>query len=81
MDWFQESILLLVISTIGLGIIHGIEKIARILDHHFHSNGKDQMWILKLIAIGFFTGVGWGVADAYVVEPYIRPKEKVEAEK
>jgi hypothetical protein len=41
MDWFQESILLLVISTIGLGIIHGIEKIARILDHHFHSNGKD----------------------------------------
>jgi hypothetical protein len=39
MDWFQFSIFLLFISTIGLGIIHGIEKIARILDHHFH---KDQ---------------------------------------
>lgn len=39
------------------------------------------MWIIKLIAIGFFTGIGWGVADAYVVEPYVRPKEKVEAEK
>lgn len=35
MDWFQFSIFLLFISTIGLGIIHGIEKIARILDHHF----------------------------------------------
>ena len=42
MNWFQESILLLVISVIGLGIIHGIEKIARILDHHFHNNGKDK---------------------------------------
>jgi hypothetical protein len=35
MDWFQFSIFLLFVSTIGLGIIHGIEKIARILDHHF----------------------------------------------
>jgi len=37
MDWFQFSIFLLFISTIGLGIIHGIEKIARILDHHIHT--------------------------------------------
>lgn len=42
MDWFQESILLLVISTIGLGIIHGIEKIARVLDHHFHTTDRDR---------------------------------------
>ena len=35
MNWFQFSIFLLFISTLGLGIIHGIEKIARILDHHF----------------------------------------------
>ena len=41
MDWFQFSIFLLFISTIGLGIIHGIEKIARILDHHFHAD-KDN---------------------------------------
>lgn len=41
MAWFQFSIFLLFISTIGLGIIHGIEKIARILDHHFHTE-KDN---------------------------------------
>ena len=40
MDWFQESILLLVISVIGLGIIHGIEKIARILDHYLTTKQK-----------------------------------------
>lgn len=41
MSWFQESIMLLVIAVIGLGIIHGIEKIARILDHHFHKKNED----------------------------------------
>jgi SNF family Na+-dependent transporter len=36
MTWLQEWILLLTIAVIGLGIIHGIEKIARILDYHFN---------------------------------------------
>ena len=40
MSWLQEWILLTVMAVIGLGIIHGIEKIARILDHHFHNNQK-----------------------------------------
>ena len=38
------------------------------------------MWILKVIAVGFFTAIGWGVADAYVVQPYIVPKAKLEIE-
>ena len=39
-----------------------------------------NMWILKIIAVGFFTAIGWGVADAYVVQPYIVPKTRVEVE-
>ena len=38
------------------------------------------MWMLKLVAVGFFTAIGWGVADAYVVQPYIVPKTKIEIE-
>ena len=38
------------------------------------------MWILKLVAVGFFTAIGWEVADAYVVQPYIAPKTKIEVE-
>lgn len=40
-----------------------------------------MMWVIKIIAVGFFTAIGWGVADAYVVQPYIMPKTKVEVEK
>ena len=39
------------------------------------------MWVFKILAVGFFSAIGWGVAEAYVVEPYIKPKEKIEAEK
>jgi len=38
------------------------------------------MWVIKIIAVGFFTAIGWGVADAYVVQPYIVPKTRVEVE-
>ena len=34
------------------------------------------MWILKIMAIGFFTGIGW---ERLVIEPYLKPKEHVEA--
>ena len=39
-----------------------------------------NMWVIKIIAVGFFTAIGWGVADAYVVQPYIVPKTRVEVE-
>ena len=39
-----------------------------------------NMWVIKIIAVGFFTAIGWGVADAYVVQPYIVPKTHVEVE-
>lgn len=38
------------------------------------------MWVIKIIAVGFFTAIGWGVADAYVVQPYITSKTKLEIE-
>ena len=38
----------------------------------------NSMWVIKIIAVGFFTAIGWGVADAYVVQPYIVPKTRVE---
>jgi hypothetical protein len=37
------------------------------------------MWILKIMAIGFFTGIGWYGAERLVIEPYLKPKEYVEA--
>ena len=40
----------------------------------------NSMWVIKIIAVGFFTAIGWGVADAYVVQPYIVPKTRVEVE-
>ena len=40
----------------------------------------NNMWVIKIIAVGFFTAIGWGVADAYVVQPYIVPKTRVEVE-
>lgn len=40
----------------------------------------NDMWVIKIIAVGFFTAIGWGVADAYVVQPYIVPKTRVEVE-
>ena len=40
----------------------------------------NSMWVIKIIAVGFFTAIGWGVADAYVVQPYIVPKTHVEVE-
>ena len=40
----------------------------------------NSMWVIKIIAVGFFTAIGWGVADAYVVQPYIVPKTRVEIE-
>jgi len=42
MEWIQLSILLLVVSVIGVGIIHSIDKIATILDHHFHHTIGDK---------------------------------------
>jgi len=41
---------------------------------------ENNMWVIKIIAVGFFTAIGWGVADAYVVQPYIVPKTRVEVE-
>ena len=41
---------------------------------------ENNMWVIKIIAVGFFTAIGWGVADAYVVQPYIVPKTRVEIE-
>ena len=38
------------------------------------------MWVIKIIAVGFFTAIGWGVADAYVVQLYIVPKTKIEVQ-
>ncbi len=38
------------------------------------------MWIIKVVAVGFFTAIGWGVADVHVVQPYIVPKTKIEIE-
>ena len=38
------------------------------------------MWIIKVVAVGFFTAIGWGVADFHVVQPYIVPKTKIEIE-
>ena len=40
----------------------------------------NSMWVIKIIAVGFFTAIGWGVADAYVVQPYIVPKTRIEVE-
>ena len=40
----------------------------------------NSMWVTKIIAVGFFTAIGWGVADAYVVQPYIVPKTRIEVE-
>jgi len=41
---------------------------------------ENNMWVIKIIAVGFFTAIGWGVADAYVVQPYIVPKTRIEVE-
>jgi len=38
MSWFQEGVMLFVIAMIGLGVIHELEKIARILNHHLDEN-------------------------------------------
>lgn len=38
------------------------------------------MWAIKIIAIGFFSAIGWSVADHYVVSPFIKPKMEVEVE-
>ena len=42
MDWLQFSIGLFVMSVIGAGIMHSIDKIATILDHYFHPNRKEE---------------------------------------
>lgn len=30
------------------------------------------MWIIKIVAVGFFTAIGWYGAEAYVIDPYLK---------
>ena len=36
------------------------------------------MWALKIIAIGFFSSIGWYGAERLVIEPYLKSKEHIE---
>ena len=36
------------------------------------------MWILKIMAVGFFTAIGWHGADHLVIQPYLKSKTEIE---
>lgn len=38
------------------------------------------MWVLKVIAVGFFTAIGWHGADHYVIQPYLKSKTEIEVQ-
>jgi len=38
------------------------------------------MWILKIIAVGFFSAIGWHGADHLVIQPYLKQKSEIEVE-
>ena len=38
------------------------------------------MWILKVMAVGFFTAIGWHSADHLVIQPYLKNKVEMEVE-